>query len=230
MGTLSLVWKLATGPIWLMWSGYKGLWWVFGDTHATPTAKPRSQVQPADGKADATVAGADGDQKSSFEVVDSRPEKLPVPKKALRGGFIGTLLCSAGMFIAGNGLAATQVMSPERAMAAWMWGTGMVAVVSIFAVRRIARLDRERRGFKHFFRCAGSKAAGACTWAAGQAAKGAAGAVNLGKRGVEEAAGLNNRHDVTGKVKAGVGGVMGAARKAWSSIGRAAPADVKTAA
>jgi hypothetical protein len=215
MGTFGLLWRIATGPVWILWSGYKGLWWVFGDTHE-PVAKSASKNAAAPA------------QDASFQVVDSGPKSLPTPVRALRGGFVGTLMASGGLLFATNAMAATSVVTPDRGIAAWLWGTAIVAVTSIFMVRRAVRLDRNRKGFASVIRGAKSaagKAAGACGWAAQRAVQCAAsGARQTVQAGAERAREINQRHGVAQKardqVKQKAGSAWNSARRLWNSIGR----------
>lgn len=215
MGTFGLLWRIATGPVWVLWSGYKGLWWVFGDTH--------EQVAKSASKNAGTPA-----QDASFQVVDSGPKALPTPVRALRGGFVGTLMASGGLLLATNAMAATSVVTPDRGVAAWLWGTAIIAVASIFMVRRAVRLDRNRKGFASVIRNAKSaagKAAGVCTRAAHRAVQCAAnGAKETVRAGAGCAQEFNQRHGVAQKakdqVKQKAGSAWNAARKLWNSIGR----------
>ncbi|HLO39478.1 MAG TPA: hypothetical protein VK176_00535 [Phycisphaerales bacterium] len=211
MGTLGLIWRIATGPVWILWSGYKGLWWVFGDTHE-PAAK-------ASGKAPADPA-----QDASFQVVDSGPRPLPTPVRALRGGFVGSLMASGGLLLATNAMAASQVMEPGRAVVSWLWGSAIIAVTSIFMVRRAVRLDRQRQGLKSVIRGArdmAQKAAVACTWATQAAVKRAAGSVaGCARAGVDKAGELNQRHGIADRARSRAGAALSSLRRLWASVGR----------
>ncbi len=226
MGIFGLGWRIATSPVWLLWSGYKGLWWVFGDTHE-PAAPAGPRTSQRVGSPVPPAAGVKADQKTSFEVMDSGPRPIAPPIRKLRGGFVGTILASLGMLLASNGMAAAGVMSPDRAMFAWVWGTALTAVMSILMVRRVARADRRRRGVASVFRdvkgAAGNAflgAAGACRWAACNVKDKVAVGVKVGAQRAGEA---NRKHQIAERLKASAGAACVAARKAWSSIGRAAP-------
>ncbi|GMV26165.1 MAG: hypothetical protein AMXMBFR58_21960 [Phycisphaerae bacterium] len=219
MGTLPLIWKIATGPIWLLWSGYKSLWWVFGDTHEPVKLRSAS----ARDKNAAPSKDAKPDQAAAFEVVDSSPRPIPAPTSKLRAGFIGTLFSSAGLYLVSRGLAVSGTMSDERAVFAWLWGSALIAVLSIFMVRRSARKAREKRGLAAMFRSvrdagacaaagAAATAAGACQWARESLRTPAAG------QPVEPA--VKAEPQASHAFKRSMAGACSAARRAWHSIGR----------
>ncbi len=227
MGMIGLAWRIATGPIWILWTGYKGLWWLFGDTHEKP--------QPAGAGASAGLGVGAAvnppedriqDQKTAFEVVDSSPVPLPLPRRALRAGFAGSLLSSLGLLLACNALGAAGVMSHDRALLAWAWGSAMISVGSIFAVRRVTRADRRKRGVKAVLRGARDSVARACTWAAGKTVGGVRDGVCWGAARATE---INGRHGVSQKAGSVFRAAALGARRVWSSIGRPVPAAPKTA-
>lgn len=222
MGMLGLVWRIATGPIWILWSAYKGLWWVFGDTHEKPDASRR----PA--KGDAAAVGA---QQASFEVVDSSPRPIPAPVRLLRGGFAGSVLASLGLLLASNGLSAGGVMAPERAVAAWLWSSAIVAVGSIYLVRQAARRHRRKQGIAAMLRSVKEAAGGAvrgahsaCMWAAAKAGE----RVNRPAPAPADGSPAPAR-SVKEKVEQSFGGLRDRARRAWNAVGRATP-ETRTAA
>lgn len=221
MGTLGLVWRVATGPIWILWSGYKGLWWVFGDTHEP--AAPKAQAKGPAKDAFAGAPAAD-DQRTAFEVVDSSPKPIAPPIRTLRGGFVGSLLASIGMLLATNGMAAAGVMSPERAMVGWLWGSALISVASVLMVRQVARRNRRKRGLSSMLQsvkgAAGDAVAGArgaCRWAAERAAKGV-------QAGAAQVASINQPREAKAPERCSVGSsaatLRSRARRFWSSIGR----------
>lgn len=224
MGMITLAWRIATGPAWILWNGYKGLWWTFGDTHE-PAARQAERPGSSLGQApagDHAIPAAAAEQSRSFEVTDSGPRPIPAPTRLLAGGFAGTALSSAGMFLVANAAAAAGALPPDRAILAWGWSSVLVAVSSIFMVRAVARRQRKKSGIRSILRTVGEAgrsaadharrhASAACRWAASQGAPRA------------------DHHTVPvggsrSFVREKAATAAGALRRAWGAIGRPKPA------
>lgn len=148
---LSMALRVATTPVWVLWRGYLLLWWAFDDSAQRAGAKLSAKTTSAvDVPPPKFVEGGDSGQGSSFEVVDSRPAKqplpppMPVPYGLLKGGFAGSLALCAFFSLFTGGMAASAAMSAPRASALWIWGCTVILCSSVLMVRRIARKRWER--------------------------------------------------------------------------------------
>ena len=120
MGIFSLVRRVVTLPGRIVWNGYKGLWWAFGDE------------QPAN--ADPVQAGA---------------ARLRL-NRTLRFGFGSTLATSAAMGLFSAIAVDEGRFSTPTGWWLWAWSTGLAAVISIWAVRHVSRqqIARNAQGLK----------------------------------------------------------------------------------
>lgn len=167
LAVLSLMSKVVFFPVWALWRVYLMLWWAF-DTRPAPL--------PA--------AAEPGVQDSAFQVTSSKPEPLPVPRGALRGGFVGTSIVSIALGALCAALADQHLIEPGRAAVAWGWGSALTTVASLLAVRtvvgrrraRLSPVQRAKQGIKAAAASVAPKAAQASVKAAATACKlGAAG-------------------------------------------------------
>ncbi|MCC6228075.1 MAG: hypothetical protein IT432_02490 [Phycisphaerales bacterium] len=167
LSVLSLMSKIVFFPVWALWRLYLLLWWAF-DTRSAP----------------APVAAQPGVQDSAFQVTSSSPEPLPLPRGALRGGFVGTWLVSIALGGLCAALADQHVIEPGRAAIAWGWGSALTTVASLLAVRavvsrqraKVSRVQRAKEGIKAAAVSVAPKAAQASVKVAATACKlGAAG-------------------------------------------------------
>jgi hypothetical protein len=128
---LTLMSKIVFAPVWLLWKGYNVLWWAFEGFGR--------REQPAD-------SVSTPERGAAFEITDSRPAEIVLtpPTGLLKGGFIGTMLLSAGAGVASGALASSQTLSSTHAWLVWGWATVIASLVSIFAVRKVA-MERARR-------------------------------------------------------------------------------------
>lgn len=131
LAVLSLMSKIVFFPVWALWRAYLVLWWAF-DTRTAPAVT--------------SPAAAPGEQDASFQVTNSKPEQLPLPlpKGALRGGFVGTSLVSIALGVACAALADHHMIEPGRAAVAWVWGSALATVASLLAVRAVAKRQRAK--------------------------------------------------------------------------------------
>lgn len=128
---LSLMSRIVFSPIWILWKGYNVLWWAFEGF----------------GRHDVAVDDASAPERgASFEITDSRPAEVAStpPIGLLKGGFVGTMVLSAGAGVASAALASSQTLTPSHAWLVWGWASAIAAMVSIFAVRKVA-MERARR-------------------------------------------------------------------------------------
>lgn len=133
---LTLMSKVVFSPLWLLWQLYGGLWWAFQDD-----PRPAPAPSPAAGPADAAQARA-------FEVIDSsppRPEPLPRPVAALRGGFFGSVGIAISLAYLANVMVMNHWLDPARASAAWLLASAATLVGSLYAVRAAVRRDEAAR-------------------------------------------------------------------------------------
>jgi len=159
---------IAFAPLWLPWKAYLALWWTFDDgiappaTPATPSAKAAAHAQA-----------------SSFEVVDSRPARRPLPRPtgALRVGFAGSLALSGFALLVTQLVRAADGLTPPQALAVWLWSTAIASVGSILAVRSVARRAAARGTLRDRARAAATAAAARVHAAGLRAAAAAAPAV-----------------------------------------------------
>ena len=167
LSVLSLMSKIVFFPVWALWRAYLLLWWAF-DTRPAP----------------APAAAQPGVQDSAFQVTSSSPEPLPLPRGALRGGFVGTWLVSIALGGLCAALADQHVIEPARAAIAWGWGSALTTVASLLAVRavvtrqraKVSRVQRAKEGIKAAAVSVAPKAAQASVKVAATACKlGAAG-------------------------------------------------------
>lgn len=167
LSVLSLMSKIVFFPVWALWRAYLLLWWAF-DTRPAP----------------APAAAQPGVQDSAFQVTSSSPEPLPLPRGALRGGFVGTWLVSIALGGLCAALADQHVIEPGRAAIAWGWGSALTTVASLLAVRavvtrqraKVSRMQRAKEGIKAAAVSVAPKAAQASVKVAATACKlGAAG-------------------------------------------------------
>lgn len=167
LSVLSLMSKIVFFPVWALWRAYLLLWWAF-DTRPSP----------------APAAAQAGVQDSAFQVTNSNPEPLPLPRGALRGGFVGTWIVSIALGALCAALADQQVIEPGRAAVAWGWGSALTTVASLLAVRavvsrqraKVSRVQRAKEGIKAAAVSVAPKAAQASVKVAATACKlGAAG-------------------------------------------------------
>lgn len=130
---LSLVRRGLALPFRLTWKGYNGLWWAFGDESL--------------GSASSTVL-ADG----------AKPARNPL-QRTLKVGFGSTIGASVLMAIAMLSRTESGAFSPGTAWVIWGWATLLAGVISIWAVRHVARQQalRNPAGWKGH---AGAAAAG----------------------------------------------------------------------
>ena len=167
LSVLSLMSKIVFFPVWALWRAYLLLWWAF-DTRPAP----------------APAAAQPGVQDSAFQVTSSSPEPLPLPRGALRGGFVGTWLVSIALGGLCAALADQHVIEPGRSAIAWGWGSALTTVASLLAVRavvsrpraKVSRVQRAKEGIKAAAVSVAPKAAQASVKVAATACKlGAAG-------------------------------------------------------
>ncbi|MFO0835465.1 MAG: hypothetical protein U0638_10865 [Phycisphaerales bacterium] len=167
LSVLSLMSKIVFFPVWALWRVYLLLWWAF-DTRPSP----------------APAAAQAGVQDSAFQVTSSSPEPLPLPRGALRGGFVGTWVVSIALGALCAALADQHVIEPGRAAVAWGWGSALTTVASLLAVRtvvnrrraKVSPVQRAKQGIKAAAVSVAPKAAQASVKVAATACKlGAAG-------------------------------------------------------
>jgi hypothetical protein len=127
LAVLSLMSKIVFFPVWALWRVYLLLWWAF-DTRPAPL--------PA--------AAEPGVQDSAFQVTSSNPEPLPLPRGALRGGFVGTSIVSIALGALCAALADQHMLEPARAAIAWGWGSALTTVASLLAVRTVVSRQRAK--------------------------------------------------------------------------------------
>lgn len=127
LSVLSLMSKIVFFPVWALWRAYLLLWWAF-DTRPSP----------------APAAAQAGVQDSAFQVTSSNPEPLPLPRGALRGGFVGTWVVSIALGALCAALADQHVIEPGRAAVAWGWGSALTTVASLLAVRTVVNRRRAK--------------------------------------------------------------------------------------
>lgn len=149
---LSMVLRVATSPIWLLWRGYLMLWWAFDDSSERAAARLSAKTTSAadippprfvDGE-DSAEAVSKKEAKVSKKTAAPVPPPMPVPSAMLKGAFIGTLgLCSFFAILTG-GLAASDALSGPRATMLWAWGCAVAACSSVLLVRSVARKRWER--------------------------------------------------------------------------------------
>jgi hypothetical protein len=108
----SLVRRGVVLPFRLMWRGYNGLWWAFGDELA---------VVPGGAEGHAPASG-----RRSLE-------------KTLKVGFGSTLAASAMMAIGTFAGEENGAFSPATAWVLWGWATMLAGVISIWAVKHVSR-------------------------------------------------------------------------------------------
>ena len=177
LSVLSLMSKIVFFPVWALWRLYLLLWWAF-DTRSAP----------------APAAAQPGVQDSAFQVTSSSPEPLPLPRGALRGGFVGTWLVSIALGGLCAALADQHVIEPGRAAIAWGWGSALTTVASLLAVRavvsrqraKVSRVQRAKEGIRNGVRAA---AVSVAPKAAQASVKVAATACKLGAAGCRGIAG-----------------------------------------
>jgi hypothetical protein len=230
---VSLGFKIATSPVWILWRGYKGLWWVFGESSPAASRTTRSTRDEGSMPDPAAAAPAISDADPSHSPAIPA---MPVPIGLLRGGFAGTALASVGFLLIGQAMSAASVIEPERAMFAWLWATLAASVGSIFAVRSIARRRhaRSHKGLRGTIRRTVANAVDVCSKAGAKAIDGtkrcakvgAAGAAigsNLGARGLcwgaEKAKSLDQRYHVKDRAARCAGSAWSAVKRAADSIG-----------
>lgn len=194
---LQLMGKVAFFPIWLLWKGYLFLWWAFDDAKPKVGAQTPSNTQAgthAEGvNGGGAAAGVVGGQDAAFQVVDSRPKAIEraIPIGALKGGFLGTMMASIGVFLGMQAAAGANVLNPSVVMPLWLWTTGVVSVASIFAVRRVVRKREQRKRrmverARQLANAAGNLAVGASRFAVNRVAPAC---VRAGKRAGHAAVG-----------------------------------------
>lgn len=146
---LSMVLRVATSPIWLLWRGYLMLWWAFDDSSERAAARLSAKTtSAADIPPPKFVDGEDSGEmkvaKAAKKTAAPLPPPMPVPSAMLKGAFIGTLgLCSFLAILTG-GLAASDALSGPRATMLWAWGCAVAACSSVLLVRSVARKRWER--------------------------------------------------------------------------------------
>ncbi|MBX3390624.1 MAG: hypothetical protein KF691_14345 [Phycisphaeraceae bacterium] len=152
---LSMVLRVATSPIWLLWRGYLLLWWAFDDSSERAAARLSAKTTSAayipppkfvDGEDSAEAANRKDARvsKAAKKTAVPLPPPMPVPSGMLKGAFIGTLgLCSFFAILTG-GLAASDALSGPRATMLWAWGCAVAACSSVLLVRSVARKRWER--------------------------------------------------------------------------------------
>jgi hypothetical protein len=179
--------RVAFAPVWVLWRGYRVLWWAFDDSDgrraegavsvAPPGTPPAADARP---NTDAPLHGPE--QQASFEIVDTSPRPDPPPLGALRGGFAASLLASigTGVYLAGG---EHPGLSTSGAWMAWAWATLLGAVASVYVVAHVARRQRAERpaGLAAHTRVAVAGVKDA-TVAAGKSAWGLGGRVARGAR------------------------------------------------
>ncbi|MBL8760614.1 MAG: hypothetical protein JNL50_04860 [Phycisphaerae bacterium] len=177
LSVLSLMSKIVFFPVWGLWRVYLMLWWAF-DTR--PASAPAT-AEP-------------GVQDSAFQVTSSNPEPLPLPRGALRGGFVGTWLVSIALGVVCAALADQNILEPGRAAIAWGWGSALTTVTSLLAVRavvgrqraKVSRVQRAKEGIRDGVRAV---AAGVAPKAARASVMVAATACKIGAAGCRGIAG-----------------------------------------
>ncbi len=177
LAVLSLMSKVVFFPVWALWRVYLMLWWAF-DTRPAPL--------PA--------AAEPGVQDSAFQVTSSNPEPLPLPRGALRGGFVGTSIVSIALGALCAALADQHMIEPGRAAIAWGWGSALTTVASLLAVRavvsrqraKLSPMQRAKQGIK-------AAAASVAPKAAQASVKAAATACRLGAAGCRGIAGVMDK-------------------------------------
>ncbi|MBX3380250.1 MAG: hypothetical protein KF805_09135 [Phycisphaeraceae bacterium] len=149
---ISMLLRVATSPIWLLWRGYLLLWWAFDDSSERAASRLSAKTTAAadippprfvDGE-DSGIDAGQASKKASKKTGAPLPPPMPVPKGMLKGGFVGSMgLCSLFAMITG-GLAASDAMSGPRATMLWAWGCTVVLCSSVLLVRSVARKRWER--------------------------------------------------------------------------------------
>lgn len=150
MGPIPLAWRIATSPVWLLWSGYAAMWWLFEDDPApaakspAPAPKPGPTPGPTPGPANAQAVPA----AVAAPIAPPAPAKPKRPTQALIGGFIGTGFFSAAALIGTNAAAQSGFIAHDRALGLWLWITATVALTSQYMIKRAVARDRIARDKK----------------------------------------------------------------------------------
>jgi hypothetical protein len=145
--TLRVFGRVLLAPLYVLWLGYRGLWWAFDDSDArreagsAMDAPPESPPPP---QIDTDAPRFPPVQSQAFEIVDTTPRPAVPPTGPLRGGFAATMVWTAlfGYFCRGWAEAG---MSSSRAWILWGWGSTAFAVVSLFIVRHVASREAQVR-------------------------------------------------------------------------------------
>jgi len=119
-------WTIAGFPVRAAWKGYSALWWAFEDDAPTVRVKPLNRAAQA-GTPGAVPVGSLA--AASF----SKPAK---PTKALKKGFIVTLVTSALGAWAMTAVHHAGHLSDPKAIIGGLWIAGAACVVSLMLVRR----------------------------------------------------------------------------------------------
>lgn len=154
LGALRIGSKVVFAPVWVLWRGYRVLWWAFDDSDqrraesaaslAPPGAPPAASS--ADEPAPQTDAPRHGvEQNAAFEITDSTPRPAPEPVGTLRCGFAAALAVSVLAAIDAADRARTDHLSHAGAWALWGWASILAAVVSIIVVRHVAARQAAHR-------------------------------------------------------------------------------------
>lgn len=146
--SLRVLTRALFAPIWVLWQGYRVLWWAFegnprrredgAATNAPPGPSPADATTPDPLQTDAPRHGEG--QNAAFEVTREVCRRTPAPTGALRAGFASTLIVSA--LCAGAVLAQDPAMSARAGWAVWAWATLLAAVGSVWVVKHIAQRQR----------------------------------------------------------------------------------------
>ena len=102
----------------------------------------RPQTPPSRGEK--ALKKVPGVQDAAFQVPPSSPGPVPLPRGALRGGFVGTWLVSIALGALCAALADQHVIEPARAAIAWGWGSALTTVASLLAVRAVVSRQRAK--------------------------------------------------------------------------------------
>lgn len=142
LAVITLMWRILFSPLWILWKVYNGLWWAFDDSDRTPRAP--KLVAP---HADSLKFPGHNAQNTAFEVVDSRPPRpqaIPRPVAALRGGFVGSILSSLMFYILAQTGVRHDILSPSMVPMLWIWCSSIVFVGSLWVVKHVARREAAR--------------------------------------------------------------------------------------
>lgn len=146
--SLRVLMRVLFAPVWVLWQGYRVLWWAFegnprrredgAATNAPPGSSPADATAPDSLQTDAPKHGEG--QNAAFEVTREVCRRPATPTGALRAGFASALIVSAlcGWWV----LAQDPAMSARAGWAIWAWATLLAAVGSVWVVRHIARRQR----------------------------------------------------------------------------------------